>query len=90
MMCKLMQRLLVAETSGLSFPCTFFMWAHVLEGQPCQPFDGSNLAKEVFLGERRVNKYYRNLDMRADARDAAGEQTSSLWWQLAVALTCPC
>lgn len=46
MMCKLMQRLLVAETSGLSFPCIFFMWAQVLEGQPCQPFDGSNPAKK--------------------------------------------
>lgn len=45
-MCELMQRLLVAETSGLSLP--FFLWEHVLEGLPCEPFDGFNLAKKSF------------------------------------------
>lgn len=49
------QRLFVAESSGFSFLCPLFMWACVLDGQPGQPFDGFNLAKKVFIGERRVN-----------------------------------
>lgn len=51
MTCKLMQRLLAAETSGLSFPCPVFMWVCVLEGQPCQSFDGFSLAKKILREE---------------------------------------
>jgi len=57
------------------------------------------MSKKVILGERRVNflqiwllktVYYQNLNTRAVARDAVGEQAASVWWELAVALAHCC
>lgn len=86
---KLMQRLLIAETGGPSFSCPFFTLALLLVGHPCESIDGFKLAKKVFWRERRVNflqiwlletAYYKNLNTGAVARDAGGEQASSVWW----------
>lgn len=91
-----MQKLL-GETSGRSFPCPVFTWVLMLVGHPCEYIDGFKLAKKVFWGMGWVNflqiwlletAYYKKT--RAVARDAAGEQASSVWWQLAVALAHPC
>lgn len=77
---KLMQKLLVGETSGPSFLCPVFTWVLMLVGHPCEYIDGFKLAKKVFWGERWVNflqiwlletAYYKNI--RAVAKEAAGE-----------------